>query len=62
MKKLVLMMTFVLGVSAMAYDCCEVKNNEKCNCPTEKKQKIAIVKLNIHKMQKLKQKLRQKKQ
>ncbi|PHH96247.1 hypothetical protein KST83_00175 [Fusobacterium nucleatum] len=37
MKKLVLMMALVLGVSAMANDCCDVKNNAKCDCTTEKK-------------------------
>lgn len=37
MKKLVLMMLLVLGISAMGHDCCDVKNNEKCDCPVEKK-------------------------
>jgi len=36
-KKLVLMMALVLGINAMAHDCCDVKNNEKCDCPIEKK-------------------------
>ena len=30
MKKLVLMMALILGINAMAHDCCDVKNNEKC--------------------------------
>lgn len=38
MKKLVLMMALVLGISAMVHDCCQVKNNEKCNCETENTQ------------------------
>ena len=37
MKKLVLMMALILGINAMAHDCCDVKNNEKCDCPIEKK-------------------------
>ena len=37
MKKLVLMMALVLGVSAIANDCCDIKNNAKCDCTTEKK-------------------------
>ncbi|WDF25005.1 hypothetical protein PSC67_00465 [Fusobacterium nucleatum] len=37
MKKLVLMMALVLGVSAIADDCCDIKNNAKCDCTTEKK-------------------------
>ncbi len=37
MKKLVLMMVLVLGVSAIANDCCDIKNNAKCDCTTEKK-------------------------
>ena len=37
MKKLVLMMALVLGISAMANDCCDIKNNTKCDCTTEKK-------------------------
>ena len=67
MKKLVLMMVLVLGVSAIANDCCDIKNNAKCDCRTEKKSEnchydkekrlIAIVKFKIHKItQNLKQK------
>ena len=37
MKKLVLVMALVLGVSAIANDCCDIKNNAKCDCTTEKK-------------------------
>ena len=31
------MMALVLGVSAIANDCCDIKNNAKCDCTTEKK-------------------------
>ena len=37
MKKLVLVMALVLGVSAIANDYCDIKNNAKCDCTTEKK-------------------------
>ena len=30
-------MALVLGVSAIANDCCDIKNNAKCDCTTEKK-------------------------
>jgi len=29
-------MALVLGVSAIANDCCDIKNNAKCDCTTEK--------------------------
>ena len=31
------MMALVLGVSAIANDYCDIKNNAKCDCTTEKK-------------------------
>ena len=30
-------MALVLGVSAIANDCCDIKNNAKCDCTTGKK-------------------------
>ena len=30
------MMALVLGVSAIADDCCDIKNNAKCDCTKEK--------------------------
>ena len=51
------MMALILGINAMAHDCCDVKNNEKCDCPIEKKLKIPMKKLKIQKIiQKQKQK------
>ena len=37
MKKMLIMLALVLGVSAIANDCCDIKNNAKCDCTTEKK-------------------------